>query len=147
MVMNTVKLYRILAFSGALPFIASALALYMGLNNVPLLGAVNHVVATYALVIVVFMAGTHWGGYLNGQHNAPINLLLFSNVVTVFAWLVFLSASVMVALLVYTVVFIVLLWIDYKLYQADLISPDYWLTRRNVTVIVIVCLLAHLPVV
>jgi len=142
--MNKIKLYTILTYAGTLPFISCAILPYANLPNLPFLGSFDRIAAVYALVIVSFMAGTHWGNYLVMEDESPINLFLSSNVVAIVAWLVFLSTGIEATLWVSVIAFLFLLWVDHKLFKANLITRYYFIIRCNATVIVVVSLLITL---
>ena len=140
--MHKTTLYRLLTYAGALPFIASAFLLYSGYTAVPLLGEVDRILTTYALVIVSFMCGVHWGTYLHKREACPINLFITSNVITLTIWFGFLLWSPAIVLLLSMAAFGVLLWIDLHLYRKAIITKHYFQMRRNVTLMVIFSLLA-----
>lgn len=55
----------------------------LGVSSIRLIGAVDYIAAVYALTIVSFMAGVHWGIALDQQQTEwPVNLFLSSNAVT-----------------------------------------------------------------
>jgi hypothetical protein len=139
--MNQIKMYTWLAYLGALPFMLCAVMVKLGFNNLILLGDVIYAVNSYALVIVVFMSGIHWGTYLSSNQCNSINLLLTSNTITIFSWLVFLTTPTPIVLVFYCVVFLLLLLIDMKLFSYNIISKKYFITRCVVTSIVITSLL------
>lgn len=140
--MKKSKLYTLLTYSGTLPFLACAILPYANFSALPVLGSFDRIAAVYALVIVSFMAGTHWGNYLVMEDTAPVNLFLSSNIIAIIIWLVFLSMNIATSLWVSTVAFLFLLWVDYKLFQANLITRYYFNVRRNATAIVVVSLIA-----
>lgn len=74
--MNKTRLYTLLTYAGTLPFIACAILLFVNVQGLPLLGSLTDIAAAYALVIVSFMAGTHWGSYLVSQEASPFNLFV-----------------------------------------------------------------------
>ena len=135
------SLYGILAYAGALPFVACALLLAMDIAPIDAMGRWASVAAGYGLAIAAFMAGVHWGIYLQQATRAPVNLLLTSNAVTVIVWLTFVLAPVTISLAVTAIAFIALLLVDYRLAGAELISASYLQLRRNVTLLVLSCLL------
>lgn len=140
--MQNRTLYRILAYAGALPFVATALFSYFDPESWPWLVHVpRHFILTYALVILSFMCGVHWGTYLYKQEECPINLFLISNMVVIALWLGLILPMFFWKILIAILGFAILLAIDYILFKRQIITPDYWRTRRNVTAIVIVSLL------
>ncbi len=136
------EMYRLLAWLGALPFIGCALLNLLSVESVGLLSDWPASAASYGLAIVSFMAGVHWGQYLERHADCPINLLITSNVVTVAAWLAYLFAPVRICLLVLAGGFLALLLIDYLLLRHRLISGAYFDLRRNVTLVVVAALAA-----
>lgn len=140
--MTNTRIYSVLTYAGALPFIACALLPLLGVRSFGPLGSVAFIAAVYALVIVSFMAGVHWGTALyRPRPEGPVNLFLSSNAVTIAIWLVFLTATPKIALLASILAFLFLLWVDYRLHSIDLLTAHYLQTRRNVTVLVVVSLL------
>ena len=133
------KLYQILAYAGSIPFIACACAALMSVEEIYLLGNPTTIVTSYGLAIVSFMAGVHWGTYL--YQRCPLNLFISSNIVTLATWIAFLIASDFTVVVVQTMAFLYLLFIDMHLKRADVIHPDYFKTRIIVTMIVTVSLI------
>ena len=140
--MSESRLYAALAHAGALPFIICAIWPWIASGPLGPLGPADYVAETYALVIVSFMAGVHWGTYLYKQSESPLNLFLASNVITLAVWFTYLLSDTPGSTLIASIVaFGVLLLIDWRLYRADLLTPQYFRARRNVTAIVIAALL------
>ncbi|MBU5615711.1 DUF3429 domain-containing protein [Psychrobacter sp. TAE2020] len=132
-----------LTFAGTIPFIAGAILLIMGVDAVRVFGKTEHILAVYGLVIATFMAGAQWGNHLSltDDNRWAVRLPIASNVVALILWLGFLTLSAVgfMALLIFA--FISLLMVDYGLYQAQIISPDYFTVRKYVTAIVVVALI------
>ena len=135
------KLYMWLAYYGALPFVFCAALMALGHRHVALAGELPTIINTYSLVIIVFMSGIYWGLYFNGQIYQKIYLLIISNIITILSWLAFLFISMPIVLLFYSVMFLILLIIDYKLLEENVITQNYFKTRMTVTAIVIASLL------
>lgn len=129
-----------LAYAGAVPFVACALLPPAGVRELPLIGSLDYVAVSYAIVIVSFMAGTHWGHALADPGGPPGWLLLTSNALTLAAWFSFLLAPLALTLVVAAAAFAALLLIDYRLQRSGAHAPAYLQARRNVTAIVIVAL-------
>lgn len=128
-----------LAWLGSLPFVACAgLALgdgvAIGVSFDP--RAVGNL---YALLIVAFMAGAHWGQGLAA--GAGAGLWLPSNALALAAFFAALLLVPALQSLVYAALFGVLLVIDYRAWRAGRIDRDYWNTRCRVSALVIGCLL------
>jgi len=129
------NLYILVTYAGALPFIACALMLYSGINNVGSLGSVNEIVAVYALVLISFIAGVHLGTYLFYNTKTPKPLFIISNVFAALAWMSLLFASPANATLILVGAFIYLLGVDFLLKREMFISPSYFVTRFIVTIV------------
>ena len=132
-------LYAWLAYAGAIPFLACALLPFTGIVDLPWVGSLHYVSASYALVIVSFMAGIV-GSFLIALLGPPGVLLLTSNAVTLAAWFAFLLAPLPLTLVVAAAAFAVLLLVDYRLERGGAHAGAYLRTRRNVTTLVIVAL-------
>ena len=130
-----------LTYAGALPFVACAVLQAAGSPAVAGVSDWALVAAGYGVAIAAFMAGVHWGTWLYHSAAAPLNLLLSSNAITVAVWLGFVFAPVRISLGITTAAFVLLLLIDYRLAACHLLNADYMRMRRNVTAIVVACLL------
>lgn len=130
-------LVRCLVYAGALPFIATA-ALVMLPPLLPGLDAAA-LFASYALVILSFLCGVHWGQGLAAQGRVPLNLFVLSNALVVLLWLAhaFLTPTVFLALVLLEL--LLLLWIDRRLFTDGLIDPWYYRTRIRITLLVFSC--------
>ena len=132
------SLVRLLVFAGALPFFASAVLVLL-----PVLPALDAVALfrSYALVILCFLCGAHWGQGLAAKGGAPLNLFLASNALVLLLWLgnAFLPASAFLLLVLLELV--LLLGIDRRLFQHELIDHWYYVTRIRITLIVAACVL------
>lgn len=129
------RTYKVLAYSGAIPFVACALATVFAVP-VPT-DLVERIAVSYGLAIVSFLAGAHWGLYLHHGEAIRLNLLVSSNLILLAVWFFSLFASVRWALLSQAVAFVVLLAIDYRLAGARAISRQYFALRGSVTLLVI----------
>ena len=133
-------LYRYLTYAGAAPFVACAALLSLGVNSLPILGATYDILLVYALVINSFLAGAHWGQHL-GRTDAWNRLLpILSNASAVLLWLGFLLLPEAPLIVLFMANFVALLLVDHQLYQAGSISSDYWRTRCQVTLVVVLSL-------
>lgn len=138
--MDQSRLYSILAYAGALPFVVCAAIPWLGFDRVPNLGTADYIAQAYGLAIASFLAGAHWGTYLYNRSEAPINLFVTSNAVVIAVWLTFLLNVSAVGLFVLILAFLYLLFVDYRLRVAGLLGEHYFRLRANVTAIVVVCL-------
>lgn len=139
--MRTSKLYAPLAYAGALPFIACAVLLILGVDVLPYLGPVSSIAVTYSLAIVAFMSGIHWGTWQQHKNLFSPPLLPLSNVLTLAMWFALLIATDSTALLAAIACFAVLLYLDLLLRRRNVISSEYFRIRRNVSFIVMISLL------
>ena len=134
------KLYTLLTYAGALPFIACALLPFAGIDEWENVGSFEYIARLYALAIVSFVAGSHWGTYLYNRESSPANLFVTSNVVVLAAWFAFLFTIPVLTQFVLLLSFLYLLFIDYNLYKSGVIAPYYFRMRANVTFVVCICL-------
>ena len=123
-----------LIFAGLVPFFICTLCLVFDVNSLPLLGSTTHVLKLYSLTIAVFLAGCHWGQHLSLDGKWVRLLPLTSNIIAITLWLVFLACTFKIFIIVCVLFFIVLLGIDYRLFENDHISVEYFRTRSLVTV-------------
>jgi hypothetical protein len=135
--MESRKLYPVLTYAGALPFVACALMPLFGMETLWNLGSYVHVAAAYGLAIVCFLCGAHWGTYLYNRAAAPDNLFVTSNVIVVACWFAFLMAAQALTLFVLILAFLCLLFIDYRLLRAGLLTGYYFRMRTIATVIAV----------
>lgn len=136
------KLSPYLIYAGAVPFIFCAACLSADIQNLPIMGSIERILGIYALVISSFLAGAHWGQHLHinkGQWSRSLSI--FSNVVAVLIWLAFLVLSFKMKMTMFVAAFVVLLIIDHRLFQMDVITRHYFQTRFFVSAIVICSLI------
>ncbi|MFT5709275.1 MAG: hypothetical protein ACI9ES_003583 [Oceanospirillaceae bacterium] len=107
----------------------------------PWLGPVDNTLSVYALVIANFLAGAHWGQHLHLQGKWSRKLAILSNSLAIVLWLAFLVLSFKFLFMALAATFVILLLIDLKLLQDELISHQYFHTRSSVTAIVILSLI------
>lgn len=139
--MQDTKLYTALALAGTIPFVASAVLPLLGYPALPYLGSMDQLVASYGLAIVCFLAGVHWGTYLLGRSAGSLNLFVLSNVLFLAAWFAYIGGGVRIALGAQIIVFLALLWIDFRLQSAEVISAKYFRVRGLATLIAVISLL------
>ncbi len=132
-----------LTFAGTIPFIACAVLITMSIDAVRVLGKTDDILAVYGLVIATFMAGAQWGNHLSLADNNTwaVKLPIFSNIIALGLWLGFLTLSTVGFIWLLVVSFVSLLIIDYGLYQAQIISANYFKVRKYVTLIVVISLI------
>ena len=137
---HSVKFHFYLVYAGSLPFIILTAFLLFDAEFVPYLGETINILATYGLIISVFLAGVHWGQYLASVDGSPIYLPIISNIIAVFVWVAYLSMPIYVYLISLIFVFILLLTIDFRLAKIDQISQSYFRLRLRITMIVLISL-------
>lgn len=127
---------RVLTLAGALPFIAAAALGLAGFDSVAPIGSVERLAVSYGLVIASFVAGTHWGMYLQRQIDGRLNLFVASNVAVLLPWITFLTASAQTVLVTLIVTFLFLFGIDTLLRRGNIIDAGYLTTRLIATLVV-----------
>jgi len=137
---NKIKLTSTLTYAGAIPFVLAAFCMYWDFERLPIIGDVQKIIDLYGLVIVVFIAGSHWGVSVNLFEKQRIFLMIISNLFTLIAlvsyiWLI--SIPFQLSLII---ILLMLLVIDYWLYFKGINSQNYVLTRLIVSIIVIISL-------
>lgn len=138
------RLYTYLALAGTLPFVACAILPLVGMESIPLLGALDAVASSYGLAIICFLAGAHWGTYLAGKAGRRFNLFVISNAIFLAVWFAFIGAGVRWAIATQIAALLLLLYIDYRLREAAVISDRYFSVRSVATLIAVVSLLVIL---
>lgn len=141
------NLYALLTYLGVLPFVAISIGLLFGGHELGYFGSLVKIIESYGLIIVSFMAGTHWGIYISQAIKPKTNLLLTSNIIALSAWLCFLFAPTKVTLWAYGLSFALLLYIDAELVREKAIMKDYFRTRAIVSLLVISSLVLILIVI
>ena len=137
---HSAKFHFYFVYAGSLPFIILAVFLVCEVDFVPYLGQTINILATYGLIISVFLAGVHWGQYLASIDGSAIYLPIMSNIIAVFVWVAYLFMPIYGYLILLIFIFILLLIIDLKLAKTDQISQSYFKIRLRVTTIVLIAL-------
>ncbi|MDP8568883.1 DUF3429 domain-containing protein [Methylophilus aquaticus] len=131
-----IKLASILTIVGALPFVAAVAAQLAGVSAYH----TSYFSLTYGAVILSFLGGMHWGVFLSQAHVARINLLVSSNLFALLAWLSLLMLVPLTQYLIQITCFLALLLIDRKLAADGMIERWFYNLRKQVTLVVVVCL-------
>lgn len=134
------KIFLYLTYAGTIPFIFCAIFLSADIQQLPLLGSVEKILSVYGLVISSFLAGAHWGQHLHIQGFWSRALPILSNIILILLWFGFLMGSFKMLMAMFVVTFFVLLVIDYRLFQINLITHHYFQARLLATVLVIISL-------
>lgn len=134
------NIYPYLTYAGAIPFIFCAGFLIFGIPHVPILGSIQDILSLYALIIASFMSGVHWGQHLHLEGVFKRVLPISSNIIAILLLLGFLVLNFNMLLIMFIIVFLFLLLVDYKLYKNNSITREYFKTRSFVSVVVILSL-------
>lgn len=127
--MKSGKTYALLAFAGAMPFMACAALLLLGVDTLAPLGSVAALAGSYGLVIACFLAGTHWAIYLLKQDTIRLNLFVVSNIVLLALWVSYIVADLSVALVTQICAFAYLLYVDFYLLKLGITQTAYFRVR------------------
>jgi len=130
------RLATMLAYSGTLPFIATAV---IALHPIGSLDA-RVIALGYGAVIASFLCGIHWAVALFFAGRAPHNLLLTSNAVALLVWAALLIPPQALTLVLLAICFLYLLVIDRRLRNVDVLPEWFWQVRLRATGIVVLCL-------
>lgn len=130
-----------LVFAGALPFIALLLLHFLPL--LPGFGAMR-LFDAYALVILSFLCGSHWGAGITGSGRLAPVFFVVTNVLVLLLWLTQQLLSSTVFHLLVLLELALLLALDHWLRRVGLLPSWYIATRIRITVIVALCMLAAL---
>lgn len=133
-----IRRYHFYMLAGASPFVAAAFAALTGVESIGPVRSVTAAVVAYGLAIASFVAGTHWGIYLQNRSTAPLNLFVTSNAAVLVPWLTYVVASTGSTLVALVLTFVFLAFVDWRLAALNLIEAAYM--RLRLTVTAIVCL-------
>ena len=134
-------LYSSLAVAGAIPFVGCALLTLVGVTSFAPIGPLDQLANSYGLGIVCFLSGIHWMTQLSRHENLPLNLMLSSNAVFLITWLMYAFAETAESLVTQVVALVVLLVIDRRLEQAQVITGHYFRVRAIVTTLASISLI------
>lgn len=136
------RIARTLPFLGLAPFVGATGLLYAGMDTLPGLGPVDTLLSSYALLIVAFMAGTHWGLAVGRSRDVDVPLYLPSNVVALTAWFAHLLAPLPVELVVDAAALVVLVVIEHGFARPLGIDDEYLRLRTQVSALAATTVLA-----
>ena len=138
----TPNILKVLGYAGLLPFLSTAVVMLNAVINGPGLQSAAvfnlyapYVFISYSAVILSFMAGTLWAKWESGSDSTMTNAaVLFSNVVSLTAWLALLMIFMSSIMTVFAVTIILvgvasLLWVE----RLSKTASDYWQMRVNLT--------------
>lgn len=131
-----------LTYAGVTPFIACTVCLLAHIRNIPIFGSTQHILSSYGLLIVTFLAGIHWGQTLVKTSTIGDMLYVTSNAVTLVAWLGYLALSPNNYWLLLAILFLLVLTIDLQLFKRHIINSRYFVMRLIATSLVCLSLVA-----
>lgn len=126
-------LNRFLTISGILPFLIILVLSLFQIYPIPL--DYQFIFSTYSVIIISFIAGSHWGIAKNISNGKRIKIE--SNLITLIAWACILWNSIY-AWVVVILCFIYLQYIDLRLRNKSYISQYYYQSRLVATSCVVV---------
>ena len=147
--MTNKAIYQLLTYLGGLPFIFCTVLLQIDIKTIPIFGDVETMLSSYTVIILAFMFGILWGlksniNNLIDDSVIPINIFMVSALATTVTWLCYLLLSFDLFLIYSIGLYLFLLFLDNRLFQYNIISIHYFYLRRNITVIVVICLAINL---
>jgi len=136
------KVYPYLIYTGAIPFLFCSVCFIVDFHEVPLFGSIERILSVYGLIILSFLAGSHWGQQLYISKTVwGIVLAVLSNIIALCLCFGFLLLSFKMLMAMFSAAFFILIIIDYFLFKIELLSGNYFLTRFLASTIVIVSLI------
>lgn len=93
------RMGHVLAWLGTIPFIL-ALLVSLTAYRLQVWPFLVVIVSTYAAMIVTFIAGSHWGLSSKIPHKNAKKVMIYSNAITLFAWLGILFPSWIISWLI-----------------------------------------------
>ena len=134
------RIYPALTHAGILPFVAGALLLHLGGDDPILAEQVRRGLGAYSLIILSFIAGSHWGQHL--QMNVRDSQLpaLASNAIVLALWLAYLTLPFELLMLCCMGALLILLGVDQWLRRREVIDSLYFRLRCRVTAVVLLAL-------
>jgi hypothetical protein len=130
---------HILAWLGTLPFMIALIVSFTPyrLHIWPFLVVI---VSTYAAMIVTFIAGTHWGLSYNLPENKARKVMIFSNLITLLAWLGILFPSWLISWIIVLSCYWLAYAVDKSIHRHGGSDAAYLNMRLHVTSFVTVIL-------
>ncbi len=132
----------LLTYLGILPFLICTITIFSGFYQEKTV----FILRAYAAVIVSFISGIHWSIGMKDSQHSTVWLLMTSNIISLLAWGSLLIHQVMSALIMLTLLLVLLLVIDNKLYGMRQIEFWFIKLRRQATFFVVLCLVSSVVV-
>ncbi|MBC6416091.1 MAG: DUF3429 domain-containing protein [Bdellovibrionales bacterium] len=126
---NKKTLYFYLFYAGLTPYFITSFLFVIDLNSFPILGSLEKALSIYNIIILSFLAGSHWGKHLNLENQWSFYLPLTSTGIALFIGFSYLLLPFRLFLLTFFIGLTLLLWIDKKLLKEDIITQNYFKTR------------------
>ena len=123
------KLYAYLIYAGMIPYFITCFLFIKAFDSVSILGSLEKALSIYNLIIISFLAGSHWGKALKLQNKWSFYLPLTSIGLALCIGFSYLLLAFHGFLVVFIICLGLLLLIDKKLLQEQIISQDYFKTR------------------
>ncbi|MFT6107083.1 MAG: hypothetical protein ACJA0S_001254 [Rickettsiales bacterium] len=138
--MKKAILAKILTLSGSLVFIFLTFLKFCG-NDYFFKIEINSILIAYGAIILSFVSGMHFS-YAILQDKIPIRLLIFSNIIALFAWCCLLmDFKLSLAILLLCYLFNIL--IDFIAHKNSIIEKWFFDLRLRISLIVMICLLIN----
>ena len=138
--MKNYNIPKLIAALGILPFILITLGLWLKIGDLSMCGAA---LVSYAVMILSFVGGIHWGLALTSTQTGTARTMMFveSSVFVFAGWVVALSPIILPYKLIGLMILYGNIWIVDKIYERRLALPEWFLPTRSIsTVVVMVCL-------
>jgi len=122
-------IYVPLTLGGSLPFVLAAIAPYLNIYHAPFVGNIQNAVAFYALAIV--------------RPICPKRLMLGSNIMALLPWITLCALGPGITFyFIVALTFLVLVLVDYRLANRNIVTHDYCKVRIGATGIVFISLIS-----
>lgn len=138
--MKNYNIPKLITALGILPFILITLALWLKVGDRAMCGAA---LVSYAVMILSFVGGIHWGLALTSTQTGTARTMMFveSSVFVFAGWVVALSPIILPYKLIGLMILYGNIWVADKLYARKLTLPEWFLPIRTTsTLIVMLCL-------
>jgi Protein of unknown function (DUF3429) len=132
---NPTRFSQIMAWLGALPFIA-ALVLSLTPYRLHYWSFIVVLVSTYAGLIVTYIAGSHWGFAMQAPQKVGNKAIIWSHLITLLAWVGILFPSWILSWFILTICLWAAYVVDYYLIK----NNAYLKMRLQITTLVTFCL-------
>ncbi len=142
-----------LTYMGTLPFIACAILMAIGMNDLsaihPFMPSTSMLAHSYGVIIVCFVVGMQWGLILpKTSHNDDetlkkhaSRLLILTNIIALIAWISMMIPNAFIGIFICMMCFTSSLYLDYRCKKLSLICGHVFKHRIRVTSIVVISLL------